>query len=115
MGQWSIRSCAYAVFKACAWWIRRSVRPSRRRTPIFRRLQLAKRARIWCCQQRIRIVEGGEPMKKLIFGCCVLMLISVGALAQQYPVKPVRVIVGFTAGGPSDIVARIVAQQLSER
>lgn len=37
------------------------------------------------------------------------------AHAQQYPVKPVRVIVGFTAGGPSDIVGRIIAAQLSER
>ena len=46
---------------------------------------------------------------------CILAVASVSALAQQYPVKPVRVIVGFTAGGPSDIVARIVASQLGER
>lgn len=46
---------------------------------------------------------------------CVLAVASVSVLAQQYPVKPVRVIVGFTAGGPSDIVARIMAAQLSER
>ena len=45
-------------------------------------------------------------------------LLAVGsgfAQAQQYPTKPVRMIVGFTAGGPSDIVGRIVAQQLTER
>ena len=46
---------------------------------------------------------------------CILAVASVSALAQQYPVKSVRVIVGFTAGGPSDIVARIVASQLGER
>ncbi len=34
---------------------------------------------------------------------------------QPYPAKPVRVIVGFTAGGGTDIVARIVAQQFTER
>ena len=43
------------------------------------------------------------------------LLVLPAAFAQQYPVKPVRVIVGFTAGGPSDIVGRIVATQLSER
>jgi tripartite-type tricarboxylate transporter receptor subunit TctC len=35
--------------------------------------------------------------------------------AADYPTRPVRLIVGFPAGGPTDIVARIVAQSLSER
>jgi tripartite-type tricarboxylate transporter receptor subunit TctC len=35
--------------------------------------------------------------------------------AQPYPAKPVRVVVGFAAGGGTDIVGRIMAQQLTER
>ncbi|HYY36808.1 MAG TPA: tripartite tricarboxylate transporter substrate binding protein [Xanthobacteraceae bacterium] len=37
------------------------------------------------------------------------------ARAQAYPSRPVRLIVGFPAGGPTDITARVMAQWLSER
>ena len=39
----------------------------------------------------------------------------VAARAQAYPTRPVRVIVGFPAGNASDIIARVVAQALSDR
>jgi tripartite-type tricarboxylate transporter receptor subunit TctC len=45
---------------------------------------------------------------------CVLTL-SWPALAQQYPNKPVRVIVPFPAGGVTDIAGRLIAQRLSEK
>src|SRR5438128_7199198 len=50
-----------------------------------------------------------------VFGTIVALLLSVAASsAQNYPNKPVRVVVGFAAGGPSDVIGRIVAQKLSE-
>src|SRR5436305_12669390 len=41
--------------------------------------------------------------------------VSRTASAQTYPGRPVRVIVGFPAGGISDIVARLIGQWLAER
>jgi len=40
---------------------------------------------------------------------------AAAVLAQAYPVRPVRIIVGYPAGGPIDIVARLVGEVLSKR
>ena len=40
---------------------------------------------------------------------------SGGAMAQAYPIKPVRLIVGFSPGGPNDILGRLIAGWLSQR
>ena len=37
------------------------------------------------------------------------------ARAQAYPTQPVRIIAGFPPGGPSDLLARLMGQYLSER
>jgi len=51
----------------------------------------------------------------LAAGAAALPILSCIARAQTYPKRPVRLIVGFPAGGTADIVARLIAQWLSER
>ena len=48
-------------------------------------------------------------------GTAALPALLRAATAQGYPSRPVRLIVGFPAGGPTDITARVMAQWLSER
>ncbi|MBY0264943.1 MAG: tripartite tricarboxylate transporter substrate binding protein [Burkholderiales bacterium] len=50
---------------------------------------------------------------KKIVGGLALAAISCGAFAQSFPSKPVRILVGFGAGGATDIVARTLAQSLT--
>jgi tripartite-type tricarboxylate transporter receptor subunit TctC len=50
----------------------------------------------------------------LAAGAAALPAVSRIARAQTYPTKPVRIIVGYPAGGSNDIIARLVGQWLSE-
>jgi tripartite-type tricarboxylate transporter receptor subunit TctC len=51
-------------------------------------------------------------MNKLL--AAILLFFSACALAQPYPSKPIRVVVAFPPGGPTDIVARLLGPKMSE-
>jgi tripartite-type tricarboxylate transporter receptor subunit TctC len=44
----------------------------------------------------------------------MMLLLPQAAAAQDFPTKPIKLIVPFPAGGPNDIIARIVGQRMSE-
>src|SRR3978361_1640175 len=52
-------------------------------------------------------------LRILLAGLSVLLLPAFAA-AQDFPAKPIRLIVPFPAGGPNDIIARVVGQRMSE-
>jgi tripartite-type tricarboxylate transporter receptor subunit TctC len=49
-----------------------------------------------------------------VLACLVAALVAATAWAQDYPVRPVKIIVPFAAGGPADVYARFLAQRLQE-
>src|SRR2546425_13141191 len=58
------------------------------------------------------------PRRKFLHlaaGAAALPALSRVAGAETYPTRPVRILVGYSAGSASDIIARLIAQWLSER
>src|ERR1700741_2753835 len=55
-----------------------------------------------------------EMLMRMLAALVALVLSAASSVAETYPTKSVRVVVGFAAGGPTDVIARIVAQKLSD-
>jgi len=53
-------------------------------------------------------------MIRRAFTAIALALLSASAFAQSYPNKPIRLVVGFTPGGVSDVLARAMSAKLSQ-
>ena len=54
-------------------------------------------------------------LSRRILGACALALLSTSLWAQSWPSKPIRMIIAFPPGGPTDLVSRVLAQKLSEQ
>src|SRR5262245_60265628 len=59
---------------------------------------------------------GGTPVQWLALVLIGLSTLAAGsAVAETYPDRPVKVVVGFAAGGPTDVIARVVCDKLSAK
>jgi tripartite-type tricarboxylate transporter receptor subunit TctC len=55
-----------------------------------------------------------DCLKELAVLAATTLLACASALAQQYPSKPLKLIMSFPAGGPTDIVGRLIGQKLTD-
>ena len=52
-------------------------------------------------------------MTKALLSLLLTLTLTSTASAQAYPTKPIKVVVGFAAGGPADVLARIIGQRMT--
>src|SRR5438270_8400651 len=67
--------------------------------------------------QHLALRNGESPMIRVLSSVLFLFVLVSGSVpvwSQDYPTRPVKIIVPFGAGGPADLYARIVAQHLSD-
>jgi tripartite-type tricarboxylate transporter receptor subunit TctC len=54
-----------------------------------------------------------NPSRRLLFGAAMLASIPFAAGAQEFPDRPVVIVAGAAAGGPTDVISRIVAEAMA--
>jgi tripartite-type tricarboxylate transporter receptor subunit TctC len=66
----------------------------------------------------VRIGPMAVIFRRLTAGLCVVFLIficgTVGIAAETYPSRPIRLLIGFSPGGPADIPGRAIAERMSQ-
>src|SRR5262245_1093440 len=55
-----------------------------------------------------------EPLRRIFIAAALMAASLAPAHSQQFPDKPIRILVGFQAGSSSDVGARVIAQKLSD-
>ena len=56
-----------------------------------------------------------RPIVRLIIALTMVCSAALAAQAQEYPTKPIRMVVPYPAGGVADVTARIIGQRLAEK
>jgi tripartite-type tricarboxylate transporter receptor subunit TctC len=59
-------------------------------------------------------MTGKKALCRMSAVAAIALFAATGAAAQDYPNRPIRLLVGFAAGGSSDVVARVIGQKMSE-
>jgi tripartite-type tricarboxylate transporter receptor subunit TctC len=59
-------------------------------------------------------MKARSKRRELLAASCAMFVWTIPLQAQPYPVKPIRILLGFPPGGGSDVLARILAQKVTE-
>ena len=51
-------------------------------------------------------------MRRVIFAALAAVTLAGGAQAQGYPSRPITIVVPFSAGGPTDAIARAISERM---